>query len=97
MLIKKTRSLCPTCNSVVDAEIVEEDDKIWLDRTCSSHGNFRHLYWSDPDMYRRFNRYDAVGNGIANPQNPGHLLTVARQPAACATTIIPRRFLQISI
>ena len=71
MLIKKTRSLCPTCNSVIDAEIVEEEDNIWLDRTCPSHGNFRHLYWSDARMYHRFDKYDAVGNGIANPQNPG--------------------------
>ena len=28
-------------------------------------------YWSDPEMYHRFDTYDAVGNGIANPQNPG--------------------------
>ncbi len=71
MLIKTTRSLCPTCYSVIDAKIVEEDDTIWLDRTCPSHGNFRHLYWSDARMYHRFDKYDAVGNGIANPQNPG--------------------------
>jgi len=71
MLIKKTRSLCPACNSVIDAEIVEEDDKIWLKRTCPAHGDFRHLYWSDAVLYHRFEKYDAVGNGIANPHNPG--------------------------
>jgi len=70
MLIKKTRGLCPTCNSVLEAEIVEEDGKIWLKRTCPEHGNFRHLYWSDARMYHRFEEYDAVGNGIANPQSP---------------------------
>jgi len=69
MLIKKTRGLCPTCNSVLEAEIVEEEGKIWLKRTCPEHGNFRHLYWSDARMYHRFEEYDAVGNGIANPQN----------------------------
>ncbi len=69
MLIKKTRSLCPTCNSVVEAEIVEEDGRIWLKRTCPAHGSFRHLYWSDARMYHRFQKYDAVGNGVANPQN----------------------------
>jgi 7,8-dihydro-6-hydroxymethylpterin dimethyltransferase len=71
MLVKKTRGLCPTCNSVIDAEIVEEEQKIWLKRTCPEHGTFRHLYWSDARMYHRFEEYDAVGNGIANPQNPG--------------------------
>ena len=67
MLIKKTRSLCPTCNTVIDAEIVEEEGKIWLKRSCPVHGQFRNLYWSDATMYHRFEKYDAVGNGIANP------------------------------
>ncbi|HEX3001162.1 MAG TPA: radical SAM protein [Methanoregula sp.] len=69
MLIKKTRSLCPTCKTVVDAEIVEEEGKVWLKRTCPSHGSSRHLYWSDAEMYHRFQKYDAVGNGIFNPQS----------------------------
>jgi len=33
MLIKKTKSLCPTCGSVLDADIVEEEGKVWLVRT----------------------------------------------------------------
>lgn len=69
MLIKKTRSLCPTCRTVVEAEIVEEDGKVWLMRTCPAHGSSRHLYWSDAAMYHRFQEYDAVGNGILNPQS----------------------------
>ena len=48
MLIKKTRSLCPTCRSVIEAEVVEEDKMIMLHRTCPEHGNFKNLYWSDP-------------------------------------------------
>ena len=69
MLIKKTKSLCPTCNSVIPADIVEEDGKIWLKRSCKDHGAFRNIYWADPLLYYRFERYDAVGNGISNPQN----------------------------
>lgn len=69
MLIKKTRGLCPTCNTVIDADIVEEEGKIWLKQACPEHGQFKNLYWSDPTMYHRFERYNAVGNGIANPQN----------------------------
>jgi uncharacterized radical SAM superfamily Fe-S cluster-containing enzyme len=69
MLIKKTKSLCPTCNSVIPADIVEEDGKIWLKRSCKEHGAFRNIYWADPLLYYRFERYDAVGNGISNPQN----------------------------
>jgi uncharacterized radical SAM superfamily Fe-S cluster-containing enzyme len=69
MLIKKTRSLCPVCNTVLDAEIAEEEEKIWLKRTCPEHGSFKNLYWSDAAMYHRFDRYNAVGTGIQNPQN----------------------------
>ncbi len=69
MIIKKTRTLCPSCNTVIDAEIVEEEGKIWLKRTCKEHGNFRNLYWSDPVMYHRFEKYDAIGAGVSNPQN----------------------------
>jgi uncharacterized radical SAM superfamily Fe-S cluster-containing enzyme len=69
MLIKKTRSLCPTCNSAIDADIVEEEGKIWLDSTCPRHGKFHNLYWSDPALYHRFEHYGAIGTGIANPQN----------------------------
>jgi uncharacterized radical SAM superfamily Fe-S cluster-containing enzyme len=69
MLIKKTRSLCPTCNTVVDTEISEEEGKVWLNRVCPVHGPSRNLYWSDARMYHRFEEYDTVGNGVANPQN----------------------------
>ena len=78
MLIKKTRSLCSICNTVIDAEIVEEEGKIWMERKCPVHGLFRDLYWSDAAIYHRFDRYDAVGNGIANPQNPA-------PPGSCPT------------
>ena len=51
VMIKKTRSLCPACGKVLEAEIVEEEGKIWLVRTCPEHGKFRHVYWSDAEMY----------------------------------------------
>ena len=69
MLIKKTRSLCPLCRLAIDAEVVEDEGKIWLNSTCPEHGYFHNLYWSDAALYHRFEQYDAIGNGIANPQN----------------------------
>ncbi|MFA5331134.1 MAG: radical SAM protein [Methanoregula sp.] len=80
MLIKKTRSLCPVCGSVLEAEIVEEEKKIWLVRTCPEHGKFRHVYWSDPEMYHRFERYDAIGRGVTNPQT---VVPTDNCPTAC--------------
>jgi len=80
MFIKKTKSLCPICKSVLAADIIEEEGKIWLKRTCKDHGVFRHIYWADPLMYHQFERYEAVGNGIENPKN---VALAGSCPTAC--------------
>ena len=76
--LKKTQSLCPECGRILDAEIIEDRGKIWLERTCPSHGTSRHLYWSDAEMYRRFDAYERIGKGVSNPQK-------AASPAGCPT------------
>lgn len=78
MEIKKTKSLCPLCNAVLDADIVEEGERIWIVRRCPEHGSFRNLYWSDAEMYKRFDEYEVIGKGIANPQ-------VYADPGDCPT------------
>jgi hypothetical protein len=79
MLIKKTRSLCPICNTVLEADIIEDAGQVWLERTCPTHGTSRYLYWSDATMYRRFEHYDSLGNGIENPQ-------IVALPDSCPTS-----------
>jgi uncharacterized radical SAM superfamily Fe-S cluster-containing enzyme len=71
MLLKKTRSLCPVCTAVLDADIVEEDGSVWLLRTCPEHGSFKDIYWSDAEMWHRFERYEVLGKGVDNPQSNG--------------------------
>jgi len=78
MLLKKTSTLCPVCSQVIPAEITEEGGKVWLERTCPDHGHFRHIYWSDAAMYRRFDAWETVGNGVENPQKVG-------SPETCPT------------
>lgn len=68
MRLKTTRSLCPVCNAILEAEVVEEDGGIWIVRTCPEHGTFRDVYWSDADMWHRFERFESVGSGLENPQ-----------------------------
>ncbi|MHC1625959.1 MAG: tetraether lipid synthase Tes [Methanoculleaceae archaeon] len=65
--IKHTRSLCPECNRVLEAEVFEEDGKIWIRRTCPEDGEYTGLYWSDADLYHRFEKSDYVGTGVTNP------------------------------
>jgi len=68
MKLKSTRSLCPVCNATLEAEIVEEDGKVWLLRQCPEHGAFRDIYWSDAEMWHRFEQYETLGTGLENPQ-----------------------------
>lgn len=84
MLVKKTKSLCPACKRVLDATIVEEDNKIWLERTCPDHGFIKSLYWSDSRMYHRFQNYEAVGTGIEEPVVPGETDTCPQNCGLCS-------------
>jgi uncharacterized radical SAM superfamily Fe-S cluster-containing enzyme len=68
MLLKKTKSLCPVCRAVLPADIIEEDGKIWILRTCPEHGTFNYLYWSDAEMYKKYDLFESVGKGVDNPQ-----------------------------
>ena len=84
MLIKKTKSLCPVCNAVIDADIVEEDGGVWITRSCRDHGAFRDLYWSDAEMYRRFDQFEIMGSGIENPQTDGTAETCPTRCGLCS-------------
>ncbi len=67
MLLKKTKSLCPVCLKVIDADITEEDGKVMLEKTCKEHGFFKDVYWSDVDLYKRAQKFIHEGKGLDNP------------------------------
>jgi uncharacterized radical SAM superfamily Fe-S cluster-containing enzyme len=66
-LVTKTRSICPECNRILEADVVEEDGKIKIYKTCPKHGEFDDLYFGDADMYYRFARWLHDGKGTGNP------------------------------
>ena len=68
MVIKNTKSLCPECLTVLDAEVYEDQDKIMIKKTCSKHGEFNNTYWSSSEVYMNAVDYGKVGTGIENPQ-----------------------------
>ncbi|MEA2034219.1 MAG: radical SAM protein [Euryarchaeota archaeon] len=68
MIIKNTRSLCPECGTTLPADIIEKNNQVWIVRTCPEHGTFENLYWSDAEMYHRFDKFAVTGRGIENPQ-----------------------------
>ncbi len=68
MVIKNTKSLCPECLAVLDAEVYEDNDKIMIKKTCKEHGEFSNTYWSSSKVYMKAKDYGKVGRGIDNPQ-----------------------------
>jgi uncharacterized radical SAM superfamily Fe-S cluster-containing enzyme len=68
MVIKKTKSLCPECLQVVDAEVFEDQEKIMIKKTCPEHGEFENTYWQDSKAYNFAANYDHPGEGISNPR-----------------------------
>ncbi|HML05078.1 MAG TPA: radical SAM protein, partial [Methanobacterium sp.] len=68
MVIKKTKSLCPECLSVVDAEVYEDNEKIMIKKECEEHGNFDSTYWGSDYLYKKASESDFKGEGIENPQ-----------------------------
>jgi 7,8-dihydro-6-hydroxymethylpterin dimethyltransferase len=68
MVIKNTKSLCPECLAVLDAEVYEDNDKIMIKKTCKEHGKFNNTYWSSSEVYMKAKDYGKVGRGIDNPQ-----------------------------
>lgn len=66
--MKQIKSVCPECKKVLYANLFQENGKIMLEKTCPEHGTFSDLYWSDDELYDRFNRYYYVGSGISNEE-----------------------------
>jgi hypothetical protein len=49
---RKTRSICPECLQPIGAEVYEEDEKIWMRKTCEDHGYFRDIISSSAKYYK---------------------------------------------
>lgn len=67
-LLKETKSLCPECLAVIDARVLEDNGRVKMVKTCSQHGSFEDTYWSDYEQYARFEKYEALGDGLSNPR-----------------------------
>ncbi|MCW4016062.1 MAG: radical SAM protein [Candidatus Bathyarchaeota archaeon] len=67
-VIKETKSLCPECLKVLEATIFEEDNKVYIEKTCPEHGKVTELYWSNYDQYQKAETLRADGTGIQNPR-----------------------------
>ena len=66
--IKETKSICPECFKVLDATVFEEDNRVYIKKECSEHGEFQDVYWSDYEQYKRAEKFRYDGEGLRNPR-----------------------------
>ncbi len=69
-LPKMTQSLCPECCAIIDAQIVDRDGKVMMEKECPEHGYFEDIYFSDSDLYLRMESHAHDGVGVDNPLYP---------------------------
>jgi uncharacterized radical SAM superfamily Fe-S cluster-containing enzyme len=59
VFLELTRSICPLCKRVIDAEVNARDNRVVLRKRCPEHGVFEALVSSDAEAYvaqQRFNK-----------------------------------------
>ncbi|MDQ6837573.1 MAG: radical SAM protein, partial [Actinomycetota bacterium] len=61
VFLEYTKSICPMCKVVVDAEVNIRDGKVVLSKRCRDHGRFEALVSSDAEGYLSALRYNKPG------------------------------------
>jgi uncharacterized radical SAM superfamily Fe-S cluster-containing enzyme len=56
-----TRSICPECKQVIDAQILLRDGKVFMRKRCPEHGWFEALVFGDAALYAEIARYNKPG------------------------------------
>src|SRR5258707_2580637 len=56
-----TRSICPSCRSVIDAKILLRYNKVYMSKRCPRCGPFMSLVYGDAEAYVSFARYNKPG------------------------------------
>ncbi len=61
VFVEYTKSICPICKVVVDAQVNIRDNKVYLRKRCKEHGQFEALVYGDAQMYADSARFNKPG------------------------------------
>jgi uncharacterized radical SAM superfamily Fe-S cluster-containing enzyme len=61
VFLEYTKSICPVCKAVIDAEVNVRANKVFLRKRCRDHGQFEALVYSDAEMYLDIQRFNKPG------------------------------------
>ena len=72
-LPREVRSLCPECHEVIPGSLYQEDNKVFMAKSCPEHGDVLDLIASRADLFLRNERLaydDSVRIENPNTQDP---------------------------
>ncbi|WP_306362921.1 radical SAM protein [Nocardia sp. CC227C] len=61
VFVEYTKSICPVCKVVVDAQVNIRDNKVYLGKRCREHGWFDALVYGDARKYLELSRFNKPG------------------------------------
>jgi 7,8-dihydro-6-hydroxymethylpterin dimethyltransferase len=61
VFLELTRSICPLCKRVIDAEVNVRDNRVILSKRCPAHGSFEALVYSDAELDAAQIRFNKPG------------------------------------
>jgi uncharacterized radical SAM superfamily Fe-S cluster-containing enzyme len=61
VFVEFTKSICPVCKVVVDAQVNIRQDKVYLRKRCREHGPFEALVYGDAQAYLASARFNKPG------------------------------------
>ncbi len=61
VFLELTRSVCPVCKTVIDAELNARDNRVIMSKRCPEHGAFEALVYSDAELYLQQLRFNKPG------------------------------------
>ncbi|MBI2265669.1 MAG: radical SAM protein [Armatimonadetes bacterium] len=61
ILLEYTRSICPFCKRVIDAQVVARQNRVIMRKRCEEHGWIEGLISSDVEMYMGAGRFNKPG------------------------------------
>lgn len=61
VFLEYTKSICPVCKRVVDAEVNVRANRVVMRKRCADHGEFEALVYSDADLYMSQQRFNKPG------------------------------------
>lgn len=61
IFLELTRSICPVCRKVIDADVLVKEKKVYMHKFCPEHGWFDALLSSDLEHYQAGLQFNKPG------------------------------------